>query len=336
MNVSSFAARHSRSLVAPVCLLATAVVFGASLPSFLEGTNLTNVLGQMAPLAIVALGQMMVLVTRGFDISVGSVAALAAVVGATTINELGTLGVVAAPLAGLAAGLVNGYLVGVLGVQPIIATIGMLSVARGLALSISGGQAVAMDGNPLLGFGFGELGPLPWPFVVAIGALALTIFVTGRLRIGRRLYMLGSDPQAAELIGVDRRRTLLFAYGASGLAAGIAGAIFLSRAGAGLPTEGSGLELAAIAAAVIGGTSLTGGIGRPTFVVLGALFIQALGNGLNLGGTSAFTQDIVLGAVIVGAGITDWAIRRMTSRPTRERRAPMKATDTGRIRSDRR
>jgi ribose transport system permease protein len=303
--------RHSRSVVAPLCLLGAVLIFGSTVPGFLETDNVTNLLGQMAPLAIVALGQMIVLVTRGFDISVGAVAALSAVVAATTINATGTAGVIAAPLTGLVCGLVSGYLVGRLDVQPIIATLGMLSVARGLALVIGDGQVVALEDNPLMTLGFGKVAGVPWTFVVVLVVLAAVAFTTARLRIGRRLYMIGSDPQAAELIGVSRPRTLLFAYGASGLAAGTAGVIFLSRAGAGLPTEGNGLELAAIAAAVIGGTALSGGIARPAFVVLGALFIQMLSNGLNLGGTSAFAQEVILGVVIVLAGLTDWAIRRM-------------------------
>jgi ribose transport system permease protein len=306
-----FLTRHSRDLLAPLCLIVAAIVLSQQSAKFFTYDNAVNVLGQAAPLAIVALGQMLVIVTRGFDVSVGSVAALSTVVAATAVNEFGTAGIAAAPLVGLACGLINGVLIGRLGVQPIIATLGMLSIARGGALWVGGGQVVPMDTNPVSALGYEKIAGIPWSFVLTLAILAIVLGVTARLRIGRRLYMLGSDPDAAELVGVNRGRTLLFAYAIAGLFAGCAAVVLLGRAGAGLPTEGNGLELAAIAAAVIGGTALTGGIGRPVFVVLGALFIQSLTNGLNLAGTSPFVQEIILGTVIVIAGLTDWAIRRV-------------------------
>jgi ribose transport system permease protein len=306
-----FVTRHSRELLAPVCLIVAAIVLSQQSTRFLTGDNAVNILGQAAPLAIVALGQMVVIITRGFDVSVGSVAALSAVVAATAVNGLGAVGIVAAPLVGLAAGLVNGVLVGRFGVQPIIATLGMLSIARGAALWVADGTAVALDDNPFSELGYGKVAGVPWSFVLTIAILLMVIAVTSRLRVGRRLYMLGSNPEAADLVGINRRRTLLFAYAVAGLLAGTAAAVFLARAGAGLPTEGNGLELSSIAAAVIGGTALTGGIGRPGFVLIGALFIQSLTNGLNLANTSPFVQDIILGTVIVIAGLADWAIRRV-------------------------
>lgn len=303
--------RHSRELLAPVCLLVAAIVLSQQSSKFLTSENAINILGQAAPLAIVALGQMLVIVTRGFDVSVGAVAAVAAVVAATAINAVGFVGVIAAPIVGLAVGMFNGVLVGRFNVQPIIATLGMLSIARGAALWVADGTAVSLDDNPLTALGYGKVAGIPWSFILVIGVLLAVIGVTARLRIGRRLYMLGSNPAAAELVGLDRRRTLLFAYAVAGLLAGLAAVVFLARSGAGLPTEGNGLELTSIAAAVIGGTALSGGIGRPGVVLVGALFIQTLTNGLNLAGTSPFLQEVILGAVIVIAGLTDWVIRRV-------------------------
>ncbi|MEA2271000.1 MAG: ribose transport system permease protein [Solirubrobacteraceae bacterium] len=301
----------SRDAVAPLCLVASGIAFGLMAPGFLDLGNGTNLLGQMAPLAIVALGQMVVIVTGGFDVSVGAVAALSAVTGALLANAIGPVGLIAAPLVGLALGLVNGVVVGRLRVPPIIATLGMLSVARGLALLVSHGEAVVLrDGNPLSWLGYGLTAGVPNALLLTLVILAGLTFLMARVRLGRRFYMLGSDREAAQLVGVGVRRTEAAAYAIAGLAAGIAALVFVGRAGAGLPTEGDGLELAAIAAAVIGGTALTGGIGRPLFVVLGALFVQSLSNGLNLAGTEPFVREVILGAVIVMAGLVDWLIRR--------------------------
>lgn len=300
-----------RNSVAPFCLLLTLVYFGSTTHGVWDVDNLLNVAGQAAPLGIVAIGQLVVILTRGFDISVGSVAALAVVASAISINAIGPWGALAGPLAGLACGAINGIIIGRFRIQPIVATLGMLSAARGGAILLSGQQGVLIKGtNPLVGLGYERLGRIPYSFLALLLLAALVAFVLRKLRFGRRLYMIGSNPAGAQLSGVDVRQTLLVAYSISGLSAGLAALVFLGRAGIGLPTEGGGLELSAIAAVVIGGASLSGAIGRPTFVLLGALFIQFLGNGLNLAGTSPFEQQIVLGLVLVAAGLIDFAVNR--------------------------
>lgn len=306
-----------RLSMAPIFLLASIFVFSVLAPEMLNSGNLTNLLGQTAPLALVALGQMVVLMTRGFDISVGSVAALSGVVAVLAANEFGNLGLVAAPLIGLGCGLVNGYVVGVLGIQPVIATLGMLSLARGLALALSDGTAVSFEGaNPLAELGYGDVAGLPWSFLAVVGlALAIAVLIK-RTKAGRRVVMVGSDPVSAQLVGVSEQRTLLGAYGIAGLTAGLAALFYVARAGAGLPTEGTGLELTSIAAAVIGGTALTGGVGRAWLVVVGAVFIQSLSNGLNLAGTSPFVQQVILGVVIVTAGLADRLLARLPTSQT--------------------
>jgi ribose transport system permease protein len=133
------------------------------------------------------------------------------------------------------------------------------------------------------------------------------------LRLGRRLLMIGSNARSAALVGVPVRRSVVTAYALCGFCAGIAGMIFVGRASAGLPTEGYGLELQAIAAAVIGGTALSGGVGWPPFVLIGALFVQTLLNGLNLLGLSPFVVELAIGAVIVFTGLLDFAIRRVAA-----------------------
>jgi len=300
-----------RHALAPLCLAASLLTFFELAPGELEPTNLKNLLAQCSPLAIVALGQMVVLVTRGFDISVGSVTALSAVMGALAIRAFGAAGIVAAPLAGLACGLISGSLIGRLGVQPVIATLAMLSIARGLALLISGDRAVILhDGNPLSALGYDDVLGVPAAFVLALAFAALLAGFLRRAAAGRRIYMLGSNPAGAEMVGVAPRFTLAWAYGIAGLSAGVAATILVGRAGGGLPTDGQGFELQAIAAAVIGGVSLAGGVGRPWLVLVGALFIESLSNGLTLAGYSQFLQEIILGAVILLAGLADHLIRR--------------------------
>lgn len=308
------AGEAARGLVAPLCLVASLVAFSFFAPGMLDLSNLKGLLGQMAPLAIVALGQTVVIITRGFDISVGSVAALSGVVIAICVNAVGSAGVVAGPLVGLLCGLVNGVLVGRFAIQPVIATLGMLSFARGLALAVSHDKAVVIKGaNPLTSLGYNELGGVPIAFIVV--AIVAAVVTAGLLwtRAGRRVHMLGSNPDAAELVGVGRARTLVGAYGMTGLLAGVAALVLVGRAGSGLPTEGNGLELSTIAAAVIGGVSLAGGVGRPVLVLVGALFIQSLSNGLTLAGTSPFLQELILGAVILVAGLADHVVQRLTA-----------------------
>jgi ribose transport system permease protein len=310
MSAAGFQARYA---VAPLAIIAVWVVFGTASRPFLSLDNALNITGQFGALAIVALGEMLVIVTGGFDISVGAVAALASVAAALAATPLGPAGLVAAPLVGAACGAVNGALVGALGVQPIVTTLGMMLFARGAALLLSGGsQSVALpDGVDLSALGYGDLFGVPIVFLAVLALGAATAFLARRLRLGRRLFMIGSNPISAALVGVRVPGMLIAAYALCGFAAGLAALVFLGRSGAGLATEGNGLELQAIAAAVIGGTALTGGVGAAPAVLLGAYFIQSLLNGLNLVGISPFVSELVLGAVIIIAGLLDFAIRRL-------------------------
>jgi ribose/xylose/arabinose/galactoside ABC-type transport system permease subunit len=300
--------------VAPVCVGVSLFVFFFLSPGELSTSNLRDLLGQAAPLAIVAIGQMIVIITRGFDLSVGSVAGLSAVAIALGVNWIGPVGILFGPIAGLACGVVSGVLVGRLRIQPLIATLGMLSMARGFALVFSGDKAVVINGSdPLNSLGYGHVFGVPSGFALAAVVAIVATVVLSRMRGGRRLYMVGSNPEAAELTGVRSSQTILGAYAATGLCVGIAALVLVGRAGAGLPTDGQGLELQTIAAAVIGGVSLTGGVGRAGIVLVGALFIESLTNGLTLAGYSPFVQEIILGVVILIAGLADRVIRRVAA-----------------------
>jgi ribose/xylose/arabinose/galactoside ABC-type transport system permease subunit len=296
-----------RFLVAPLCIVVAATTFAALAPDFVSGGNLGSIAGQMWVLVLLAVGQMFAIASRGFDISVGVTAALASTVAAIAANQFGLWALLAAPLVGIACGAVNGWLIGRLGLQPIVATLGMLIAAKGLALLISAnGQAIPLsDANMAARLAFDAVFGLP-----PLGWLALLCVVAahGILRhaaIGRRILMLGSNPDAIGLVGADAGGLQIRAYQLCGLFAGFAGMLMTARAGAGLPTEGFGMELQSIAAAVIGGTALSGGLANVWAVLAGATFIQVVLTGLNLAGVSPFLAQIVVGAVIVGSGLID-------------------------------
>jgi ribose transport system permease protein len=301
--------------VAPPALIVAIAILTISVPYFASLSNAATILGAVGPLALVAVGEMLVIVTGGFDISVGAVAALSSVAAALVINMIGPIGLLAAPAVGALCGVVNGVLIARLFVQPVIATLGTLLAARGLALAFGrGNQTITIaPGNDVLWLGYGHVFGLPVSFLIVIGVTVIATYFLDRLRIGRRLLMVGSNARSAELVGVPMLRSIVTAYAFCGLLAGLAGMVFVGRASAGLPTEGYGLELQAIAAAVMGGTALAGGVGWPPFVLIGALFIQTMVNGLNLAGLSPFVVELAMGAVIVFAGLLDFAIRRFTA-----------------------
>ena len=312
---SQIASEVFRAGVAPPALLVAIVLLALWVPYFPTLSNAATIAGQVGPLAVVATGEMLVIVAGGFDISVGAVAALSSVVAALAVNMIGPLGLLLAPAAATACGIVTGLLVTRLSIQPIIATLGTMLAARGLALVVSrGNQSVTLTpNNDVLWLGYGHVLGLPVTFLIVIAVTITATFLMDHLRLGRRLLMIGSNARSAALVGVPMTSSVVTAYALCGLLAGVAGMIFVGRASAGLPTEGYGLELQAIAAAVMGGTALTGGVGWPPFVLIGAIFIQTLLNGLNLAGLSPFVVELAMGAVIVFAGLLDFAIRRVVA-----------------------
>jgi len=311
-----------RFLVAPVCLTVAILAFGAAVPEFPTIANAGNVLAQMWVLTLLAVGQMFALLTRGFDISVGAVAALSSTVAALAANHWGLPALPLGALAGLVCGGLNGLMIGSLGIQPIVATLGMFVGARGLALLITdGGQVVPLSQSGIAAaLAYNSLAGIPPIAWMALAVVVAAAWVLNRSVLGRRIVMLGSNPDAAWLVGIHPWRVHLAAYGLCGLFAGFAGLLITIRAGSGLPTEGTGMELQAIAAAVIGGTALTGGVGRVSGVVVGAAFIQVLFTGLNLSGISPFLAGVAVGVVIIGSGLLEYALRRFLSPLEQNRR----------------
>ncbi|WP_269859173.1 ABC transporter permease/substrate-binding protein [Streptomyces sp. RPT161] len=293
-------------------LIALVIAMSALSGDFLTADNLLNVGVQAAVTAILAFGATFVIVSAGIDLSVGSVAALSATVLAWTATSHGipvVLAVVLAIATGVACGLVNGFLISYGKLPPFIATLAMLSVGRGLSLVISQGSPIAFpDSVSHLGDTLG--GWLPVPVLVMVVMGLLTALVLGRTYIGRSMYAIGGNEEAARLSGLRVRRQKLAIYALSGLFAAAAGIVLASRLSSAQPQAATGYELDAIAAVVIGGASLAGGTGGASGTLVGALILAVLRNGLNLLSVSAFWQQVVIGVVIALAVLLDTVRRR--------------------------
>lgn len=293
-------------------LVALVVVMAALSRDFLGGQNLLNVGVQASVTAILAFGVTFVIVSAGIDLSVGSVAALSATVVAWAATSQGLPVVVAVPLGlavGVVAGLVSGALVAYGRLPAFIATLAMLSVGRGLALVISGGSPIAFPSSlGRLGDTLGGWLPVPVLVMVAMGAVAA--LVLARTYTGRAMFAIGGNEEAARLSGIDVRRRKLVVYALSGLFAAVAGIVLASRLTSAQPQAAVGYELDAIAAVVIGGASLSGGSGKASGTLIGALILAVLRNGLNLLSVSAFWQQVATGLVIALAVLLDTLRRR--------------------------
>ena len=268
-------------------------------PKFLTTQNLLNVGVQAAVTAILAFGMTFVIVTAGIDLSVGSVAALSAICAGWAVTSGGMpgwLALVVGPLVGLLAGAVSGAAVAYGKLPAFIATLAMLSIARGLTLVVSGGRPIEMP-SAVTWLG-ANIGPVPVPIVVMIVAALVTSFVLTRTVFGRSLYAIGGNEEAARLAGLPVKRTTAAVYALSGLFAAIAGLVLAGRLASAQPQAAAGYELDAIAAVVIGGASLSGGVGKASGTLIGALVLAVIRNGLNLLNVTAFWQQVVIGLVI--------------------------------------
>ena len=285
-------------------------------PVFLKAENIRNVASQVVVIALLAAGMTLVIITGGIDLSVGSLVALSAVVTALTIRAVGgtgaglggmTLGVLAGIGAGAVSGLASGLLITVLRLPPFIATLGMMQVTSGLAYLLASGQSIYDIPDGFAWLGRGRMLGMP----NAVG-LMLLVYLVGhvvmaRTIIGRYLYAVGGNAAAARLCGVRVPRVLVFAYVVSGTLSGVGGVVVASQLKAGGPTYGLMYELYAIAAVVVGGTSLAGGSGRILGTLIGVLIISVIQNGMNLTGVESYLQKVVLGLVILAAVTIDMA-----------------------------
>ncbi|MGY4830063.1 ABC transporter permease [Sphaerotilaceae bacterium SBD11-9] len=302
-------------------LLALTLVFSLISEAFFSMGNALTVALQVTSIAYLGIGATCVIITGGIDLSVGSILALSGVVAALLVKAGWPVpaGMLAGLVVGGLCGLVNGLCVTVLKLPPFIATLGMMLVARGIALQITEARAIGGLGDSFAALGNGSLWRvvrvgadgfpdvvfpgIPYPVLLMVVLAVAVAVMLNRSTLGRHLYAVGSNSEAARLSGVNVGRVTVFAYVLSGTLAGLTGCVLMSRLVTAQPSEGLMYELDAIAAAVIGGTSLSGGVGTISGTLIGAFVIGILRNGLNMGGVSAFVQQIIIGLVIL---LTVW------------------------------
>lgn len=271
---------------------------------FLSVDNVTLIFLQASVRAILAIGVMMVIISGGIDISVGTVMSLSMVVMGVGVIDLGLplgIGFALAVGTGLAVGAVNGLLVAYARLPSFIVTLGMLGIAQGLALTISNGRSLYGFPESFEVYGGGKLAGIPVPVLIMLGFAALMIFVFYQTRLGRYTFTLGGNEEATRRAGIDVRKVKLGVFAVSGATAGLASIILAARINSAHPGIGFGYELDAIAAVVIGGGSLMGGRGTVWGAILGALIMSEIRFALNILGMSPFIQQIVVGVILIAA-----------------------------------
>ena len=279
---------------------------------FLTGQNIVNIVRQSSINGLLALGMAMVVLTAGIDLSVGSLLGISAMVQAIMLASGVSvpLTIFVGLLFGALLGLVNGLLVTRVKIPPFIATLGMMVLLRGLTLIISGGQPVTGLPDSFRFFGAGSIGGLPVPIVVLVCVYGLCIVMVRRTIVGERIYAIGDNHTAARFANIPVNRYLCFVYMMSGVMAVIAGILLVGRLDSAQPTIGQGYELDAIAAVVIGGVSLAGGIGTLEGTFIGVLVISVINNGMNILNVPSFYQQIFKGVIIILSLLMHSFVRR--------------------------
>lgn len=299
-------------------LLAMVAVVSVMSPAFLQPRNLLNVVRQISVIGLIGIGVTLAIIALGIDLSSGSVLAISAVVAASLAQRVDweaakypglVVPLIVPILAGMGIGVlcgwINGFLVAQFKIPPFIATLGMMTVARGLALLYSDGRPISSLTDDYNFIGQGEVLGMPVPILILVVVAVLTHIMLNNTRFGRYIYAIGGNEQAARVSGLNIGRIKIGIYTFAGMLSGLAGIVLSSRISSGQPGLGQGYELDAIASAVIGGTSFAGGIGTIWGTMVGALIIGVLNNGLDLLNVSPYWQQIVKGSIIVIAIIID-------------------------------
>lgn len=298
--------KKSGALIGLVVLFAIIACLNSS---FVEPGNLKNLLRQVSINALISFGMTFVILTGGIDLSVGSILALSsALMGSFIVGGMDPiLAIVVACLIGLVLGAVNGIIVTMGRVAPFIATLATMTVFRGLTLVYTNGNPISglTENQAFLDFGQGYFFGIPVPAVVMLVMFAILYFILTKTPLGRKIYAVGGNEKVSFIAGIKIERVKIFCYSVTGMLCGLAGAILTSRLNSAQPTAGTGYELDAIAAVVLGGTSLSGGKGRIVGTLIGALIIGTLNNGLNILNVSSFYQQVVKGIVILLAVLAD-------------------------------
>jgi ribose/xylose/arabinose/galactoside ABC-type transport system permease subunit len=286
-----------------IVLLLIVAVTAIGNPRFLSVNNLLNILFQVSALGIVAAGQTILLIAGGLDLSVGAALSVAGLATALTIASTGSiaLAVLAGVVAGVAIGAVNGALIATNRATPFIITLGTMTFLQGVAILMSGGSPINGTGALFDVFGVGSFARVPWPVYVMLLSIAAVFLVLRFTTLGRYAFAIGGNEEASRLSGIPVRRMKIALYAVNGLFVGVAGVILTGILDSGLPSMGTGYELRAIAAVVIGGTPLIGGRGTVIGTLGGVLLLGLVSNSMNLLGVGANFQSAVLGLIITAA-----------------------------------
>ena len=293
-----------RFLGVSVALVVMMTFLALTQESFLTSANMTNILRSVAVLFMVAIGNTFVLLTAGFDLSVGSMLSLAGVALAGFLSEglnpWLAIGVTLL-LCTLLGGVINGVLIGKAGLSFFVVTLASLSLLRGAVFVYSEGRTERVDEQAIVSVGDGKLAGFSVPILLMIATFVISILVLHYTRFGRAVYAVGGNKEPARLSGINVAAVIIAVYAISGFFAGLAGVIQTGRLAAAAPVAGTGIELSAAAAVLLGGTSFSGGSGGVGGTVVGVLFIGVLRNGLGLMGVSSFWQDVVTGIILIAA-----------------------------------
>lgn len=289
-------------------ILGLGVILSFTTESFLTMTNIMNILRQVSINGILAIGMSLVCLTGGIDLSVGSILAFSGILTAGLLNttEL-PIAVIALIAIGVGSflGILNGYFVAYWDAPAFVVTLSMMTVARGLTYIYCDGKPISKLPEAFLKIGKGSILGIPTPAIILAIVFAVFFIMLEKFKLGRYIYAVGGNMQAALVSGINVRRILTLVYTFSGLCCGIAAVVLTARVSAGLPTAGEGYELDAIAATVIGGTSLSGGRGKLWGTLLGALLLGMVNTGLDLLNVTSFYQKVVKGLIILGAILID-------------------------------
>ncbi|ADK81814.1 ABC transporter permease [Sediminispirochaeta smaragdinae] len=285
-------------------------------PVFLSRANIFNVLRQVATNLYIACAMTMIIILGGIDLSVGSIIALSGVVTGGLIAFDGAslaAAVTSGLVVGTAVGAFNGFVISTTTIPPFIVTLATMNIARGAAYVYTGGQPIRVMSDSFNFIGAGYVGDIPMPIIYLLFIVLISFFILSQSKLGRHIYAVGGNSQAARFSGIKIKRVIFFTYLFSGLMSSIAGIVLASRMFSGQPTAGQGAEMDAIAAVVLGGTSMSGGSGKIGGTIIGALVIGMLSNGLNLMGINSFWQYVVKGVVILIAVYVDYFKKNVTT-----------------------
>ena len=300
-----------------VLILLVICVFATILsPSFLSVTNLFNVFKQITVAGIVGCGMTFVILTGGIDLSVGSILGLSGVLASGVLASTGNTAVAVAVslTVGIACGAVNGFFVSVCGIPPFISTLGMMTLLRGVILVYTKGSPIPIKSDAYKFFGKGSIAGIPVPVIILIIVFLLAHYILTQTSYGRSVYAVGGNREAARLSGIRVKTSEFLVYTLNGLMCGMAGLILTARLGSAQSTSGTGIEMDAIAAVILGGTSLSGGVGFVLPTVVGAMIMGIIDNILTLMNVNPHATNIVKGAVILIAVLVDQKVKDLSAK----------------------